>query len=274
MKNILVPSDFSKPAEEAYKFAISIAGQSKGCVHVLHVIETTFLRGTPTLANSYTFSLNFIEEFEKEIDKKFQFMLDRLTPFTINVRFKHVISSLSYEIENYIAANKIDLVIMGTHSAQNITAGSKTEKIVRSSPVPVITLLKAPERITNIVFPRVPGQADDHFVASIKRMQLFFDAKIHLLHVNTPTDFKNDPDAESELNKFAIAKQFHNYTINLRSDFSIESGISQFAKDIKADMIVMGTHGRTGISHFFIGSTTEEIVNHEEIPIWTQALKT
>jgi nucleotide-binding universal stress UspA family protein len=36
--------------------------------------------------------------------------------------------------------------------------------------------------------------------------------------------------------------------------------IADFAKDAGADLIVMGTHGRTGVRHLFLGSVAERVV--------------
>src|SRR5262249_10169380 len=45
--------------------------------------------------------------------------------------------------------------------------------------------------------------------------------------------------------------------------------IEEFAKEIRADLIVMGTHGRTGLSHLFLGSVAERIVRHAPCPVLT-----
>lgn len=273
MKNILVPCDFSKPAEEAFKFAVRIAGQSKGTIHVLYVIDITFLRGHPTLANSYAFNLNFLKEIEKEVEQKFQILRGRYAPLTMPVKFTHAISSLTTKIEDYILANKIDLVLMGTHGEGNAAFGSNTEKIVRNASVPVLSVRTAPDHIRNIIVPLIPHQSDEHFIQAMKELQHFFQAKIHILYVNTPLFFKNDPDSNAELNSFASQRQLSNYTINVRSDHTIEAGITHFANEINADMIALGTHAWKGLAHFFIGSIAEDIVHHVNIPIWTLHLE-
>jgi nucleotide-binding universal stress UspA family protein len=44
-------------------------------------------------------------------------------------------------------------------------------------------------------------------------------------------------------------------------------GILEVAKSRKADMIVMGSHGRRGLSAMVIGSETQKVVNHSHIPV-------
>lgn len=273
MKNILVPCDFSKPAEEAFKFAVKIAAQSKGEIHVLYVIDITFLKGNPTLSHAYAFNVSFLKDIEKEADQKFQIMCGRHAPMTMKVTFKHVISSLTLEVENYIKQNNIDLVVMGTHGEGNALFGSNTEKIVRYANVPVLSVRTAPSEIKSIVLPVLPHEANDNFIKEVKALQQFFQAKLHLLYVNTPLFFKSDPDSKIELEQFAREKEFSNYTTNVRSDYTLEAGITHFATEVDADMIAMGTHAWKGLAHLFIGSTAEDVVNHVKIPIWTVQLK-
>lgn len=47
------------------------------------------------------------------------------------------------------------------------------------------------------------------------------------------------------------------------------SAIIDVAKEIGADMIVMGTHGRTGLGHVFFGSVAEHVVRHSHVPVLT-----
>ncbi len=47
------------------------------------------------------------------------------------------------------------------------------------------------------------------------------------------------------------------------------STILQVASEVGADVIVMGTHGRTGLAHVLFGSVAEHVVRHSTIPILT-----
>ncbi|HEY9045522.1 MAG TPA: universal stress protein [Ohtaekwangia sp.] len=274
MKNILVPCDFSDPAEEAFRFAIDIARQSEGEVHVLHVIDITFLQGNPSLSYSYAFNLSFLKEIEKDAEDKFNAMRNRHAAKTVAVKFKHIIGSLISEIESYIKTNGINLVVMGTQGTGHAKYGSNTAKVVRHVQVPVITIHTAPEAaIRNIVYPVIPEQKDDALVSQVKELQKFFHARLNLLWVNTPFILKPDPDAQRELQVFAQEFGLYNYTINIRSDYTIEDGVEHFSREIDADMIAMGTHAWKGILHLVVGSITEDVVNHQHVPVWTCFMK-
>ena len=45
--------------------------------------------------------------------------------------------------------------------------------------------------------------------------------------------------------------------------------IIEVAKEVHADAIVMGTHGRRGVSYLFMGSVAEHVVRHSPVPVWT-----
>ncbi|MBT1690739.1 universal stress protein [Dawidia soli] len=272
MKNILVPCDFSKPAEDAFRFAIDIARQSGGQVHVLYVINMTFLHGRPSMSNAYAFNLNFLKDIEKESDEKFRVMWSRYAPFTMKVMFRHVISSLVPEVEQYIRDYAIDLVIMGTHGEGNAVIGSNTDKVVRRSPVPVLSVRTYPGRIEKIILPIMGAHENRHFVDAVKELQTFFQAHLHIVYINTPLYFRNEPDALHDLERFAQGK-FTNYTLYIRSDYTVEAGIAHFATEIDADLIALGTHAWKGLLHLIVGSVAEDLINNLKTPIWTFHLR-
>jgi nucleotide-binding universal stress UspA family protein len=47
------------------------------------------------------------------------------------------------------------------------------------------------------------------------------------------------------------------------------NAILTVAKDGDFDLVVMGTHGRTGISHVLLGSVAEKVVRHARCPVLT-----
>ncbi|MDR5694358.1 MAG: universal stress protein [Armatimonadota bacterium] len=73
-------------------------------------------------------------------------------------------------------------------------------------------------------------------------------------------------EAEQEMAK--VAARFPTARTLLREG-SPRSVILEVAAEIGADLIVMGTHGRTGLAHVFFGSVAEHIVRHSKIPVLT-----
>ena len=98
-------------------------------------------------------------------------------------------------------------------------------------------------------------------------------AKFHLLLVNTPNDFKTTSESKSIMSKFIKGVTIDNYSLNVYNDTSVEKGILNFANEVGAQLIGMSTHGRKGLSHFFNGSISEDLVNHANMPVITFKIK-
>jgi nucleotide-binding universal stress UspA family protein len=105
---------------------------------------------------------------------------------------------------------------------------------------------------------------EEVFSKIVKRAQQIYNSTIHLVRINTPSDFQQDHGVRESMQKFAKSLQLKNYTINIYNDFSTEEGIVRFADSIDADMIAMATHGRTGFAHVIAGSVAEEVVNQSK----------
>lgn len=153
--------------------------------------------------------------------------------------------------------------------------GSNTEKIVRFSPVPVLSVKKAPaiSSIKNIVLASTLDLGQDEWVVKVKELQTFFNAQLHILFVNTPLNFKSDDQTHQEMQQFVEKFEISNYTLNVRNDTVEADAIIDFAREMKADMIAMATHGRRGLMHLLTGSVAEDVVNHADYPIWTYAIR-
>jgi hypothetical protein len=75
------------------------------------------------------------------------------------------------------------------------------------------------------------------------------------------------------MEEFARHYKLTQYTRNTRNDFNEPDGIINFAHEVKADMIAMGTNGRRGVAHLFMGSVAEDVVNRVDCPIWTYVVR-
>jgi nucleotide-binding universal stress UspA family protein len=273
MKRILVPCDFSKPAEEAFKFAVMIAERSGGEIHVLNVVDITAVGSVPSIADSYVFNLDFLKERALEVEAKFKEMLSRNAAWFPRVVFKHVVSSLEVEIKDYIKSQEIDLIIMGTRGNAGAFFGSNTQRVVRHATVPVIGVHTAPAKIEQIVFPIGSDVIDDALVAEVKKLQELFDATLHLLHINTPMLLRPDHLVLKDLQQLAKSHDLHYYRLSVRADFNVEAGIARYARDVDAQLIAMGTHAWKGLLRLVLGSVTEDVVNDLSLPVWSYAMK-
>jgi nucleotide-binding universal stress UspA family protein len=274
MKKILVPCDFSEPAVEAFRFAIDLASKSGSSITILKVIDIPVVYDTAFGMPSYLDNSGLIAELRNDARKNFERLVKKYGKGYSTIKFTVLQGPTSVMIRDFIEEKKFSLVVMGTHGAsglQEFFVGSNAEKIVRFSRVPVFTIRKAVpvSSIKNIVFPTSLLRDQSDFIKRLKGIQEFFGAKLHILFLNTPFNFVRD----NELKEYASRHKFANFTLNFRQDRYEPDGIISFAKEIKADMLAMATHGRKGLSHFISGSITEDVVNHIECPVWTYSLK-
>jgi nucleotide-binding universal stress UspA family protein len=273
MKKILVPCDFSDPAVQAFKMAVEIADRSRGEVILLNVVELPVMHES-VLMPTLSFEEAFIKEMKEHAEKNFVKMRDKWAKDGPKVSWSVEFGGTTPTIREFVKEKKIDLIVMGTHGATGMKEffiGSNTEKIVRMAGVPVIAIKKQVklDSIKNIVFPNTVNMEQEELTLNVKALQNFFKATLHVLYINTPSSFKRDIDVKPQLKAFAKRFMLKDYTLNVWNDYNEEEGLKNFANDVKADLIVMATHGRRGLNHLMSGSIAEDAVNHINCPIWT-----
>jgi nucleotide-binding universal stress UspA family protein len=185
------------------------------------------------------------------------------------------LGNIFHGIRQMITDHDVDLIVMGTSGLtkfEEILVGSNTEKVVRFSKCPVLTVHQRWDSLTtikDIVYATSMVENEKHFSTVVKRTQEIFGAKVHLVRINTPMNFQPDVTVKKVMEEFAHKNRLTNYTLNIFNDYSEDEGIIHFANDIKADLIAMATHGRTGLSHVLVGSIAEDVVNHAARPVLT-----
>lgn len=273
MKKILVPCDFSDSAIQAFKFAVEIANQSKGEIHLLNVVEIPVVHDS-VMMPALSYEESFLKEMKDRADKDFIKMKTKWTKDGPKMITHVQYGSPTATISRFVEDNKVTLVVMGTKGASGLKeffVGSNTEKIVRWSPVPVISIKKSVKALSikNIVFPTTLHNDEEELTMKVKALQDFFKATLHILYINTPANFRSDVVTRKRLDDFAKRFMIKNCTLNVYNDLSEEEGVTNFTKTVKGDMVAMATHGRRGLNHLMSGSIAEDVVNHIECPIWT-----
>lgn len=270
---ILVPIDFSKPSEDAYQFALDMARSVVGQVEVVHMVELPMLTETTFGIQPYPFDPALIQRLEEKVTAAFEHMRHKF-PSQVPVRFTPIHDQVVPGIRSFIEENNIDLVIMSTHGASALDEffiGSTAEKIARFSPVPVLAIPKMIrfDSIKNIVFPNSLNLNQQKLLTHVQALQRACKAKLHVLLINSPLHFNSDEQSKKLLEKFAQHYNLHDFTLNFRNHQHERGGIIAFMNEIKADMVAMSTHGRTGLAHFIKGSIAESVLNGIDHPIWT-----
>lgn len=288
--HILFPTDFSPCAEEAFEHAIHMAKHTGATVHVLTVVgddsDDRPMEYLPLKEADDGSSLYYAPGPDDEQDIPVSIVYHQ-----INGR------SPADAIVQRVEESSIDVVVMGTHGrrgAERLLSGSVAEEVVRRAPCPVFTVLcqasegDAPELpeakpIDRILVPVDLSEHTADLVAHAQGMAALYDASIHLLHVVEdvayPSVYGIDPITPILPDVMERAREsLQHYALQLRDagcavDTHVMPGyaaqdIIEKATELDCDLIMMGTHGRTGLKRFLIGSVAEKVVRRTPCPVF------
>tara|TARA_R110002050_G_scaffold298521_1_gene461961 strand:+ start:105 stop:935 length:831 start_codon:yes stop_codon:yes gene_type:complete len=273
MKNILVPTDFSENCTKAAHLGIEMAKLYNSEIHFLHLMKTPVdwvkldklkEKRYPETVKQIGIAKATLRELEKEAEHNglkcrtfLQFDAGQTDILEHSGHFNH------------------DFIITGSSGTKGVIreiTGSNVEEIVRKANAPVIVVkdedINFPFK--NIVFvsdfKEDLSEAFNQVISIAKKC----DARIHLLRINTETDFNNielglNP-IEQLLSKFPELK---NYSMTIYNEPSVETGINTFIKQNPIDLIAMVTHGKTGFLSLFSKSIAEGVTNHSTLPVMT-----
>jgi nucleotide-binding universal stress UspA family protein len=279
MKKILIPTDFSIEADKVLDVAAAIATLTGASIDFLNVIEpirgdgVSMTGGTENTMDNL-FTLKLLEHNHKEVGKR----ANKSIYMDIATKSEVRVGETYTAIQEYVKENNIDLIIMGSKGSsglEEVFIGSTAERVTRYSPCPVLIIKNHAEtfNLENIVFATNAEPGIDDVIKIVADFQKMFGAKIHILNVNTPNNFYRSRTMMKMLGDMAEAYKLENYTLNVYNDSNEEDGIIHFAEDVHADIIIMGTHARTGLSRLLSSNVSEEVVNHSRRPVITVRIK-
>jgi nucleotide-binding universal stress UspA family protein len=286
MKNILVPTDFSPEAHHAFELAVQLAQRTGGSVTLLHAVALPETVDFNTLGGSAT-ELKTLRASPRLTDEAHALCLLRATQQQLYALVAEAAqlapgvpvhelmqaTGLSPSVQNVIAHRSIDLVVMGAqhHSAiEHFLVGSNTERLVRAAPCPVLAVKHTvPDFwVRQLVFPSDFSAEADYAVAELRRIQaVFTEATLHLLHVVTTAGQQST--ALQKMADFARRHRLGPCVPAAVVAASPSAGIAQFAQQIAADLVVLPTHGRTGLRRLLQGSVAETVATHAFPPVLT-----
>jgi nucleotide-binding universal stress UspA family protein len=264
MKKILIPTDFSKHAEHALKVAAQIARKNNGELILLHMLELPH-QGSDAMGSGK--NIPEIMFFKNAAIQKLEDLMD--ADYLDGLKISEAVQfEMAFDgILNISKKNDVDLIVMGSHGAsgyKEMFVGSNAEKVVRHSEVPVLIIKEEQGdfKVNNFVF---ASDFSDEIKAPFQKVVDFansFGAKLHLLTINTPNNFKSSSTSQKIMDDFIANFKVDKFQTHIYNETNVEKGILNFANSIDADLIGMSTHGRKGLAHFFNGSISEDLVNH------------
>lgn len=179
------------------------------------------------------------------------------------------------------------LVVMGTHGRtglDRVMMGSVTEQVVRHAPCPVLTVPARGQAsaFRHVLCPIDFSENSRRAVALAGELAAAGGAGITLLHsIELPVSYSGEPRVEgfAEALDRQAARLLEDWARDLRARVSVpvttRSRIGSPGAQILAvldddptlDLVVMGSHGRTGLRRVLLGSVAEKVVRHARCPV-------
>ncbi len=266
MKTILVPTDLSPLADSALQVAADLARTYGAEIVLVHHLPFSMARA----------STEDLPDMAKYLDKqeaKAKADLQRLAenPLYQGIPITPVISQHNEGLYEAVTKRQSDLIVLATHGAAGWDEwlfGSNAEHIVRLARCPVLVLKHA-------VSPFAPKNAiaaidvDDALKQHWPKYP--FDEPgsglKQFVYVSTPSDSRVPEGVQDWMRELAHEKGIADYELHIRHARSVEDGILNYARERQADLIVLFTHGHTGLRHLLQGSVAEDILNHASVPV-------
>ncbi|MDC1142884.1 universal stress protein [Planctomycetota bacterium] len=290
-ERIVVPTDFSDTAATAHQLAADIGGFYKSKLDLVNVIDATVYAyaGYPlaTLSNDLMTggedAINGVSLPDSARDLEISRLVLSGTP--------------DKEIAEHAKRVNADVIIIGTHGHGAIARfflGSVADKVIHAATCPVIVTkmprgeikhpVKKEKPINKVLF---PTDFSDTATAALDRAIALtedFDAELYVLHVVDDSLISTRVDSErkiilKELRNHALAEMKSKLPDHLIENFDTIAAVTKgnpaeeiaaFAESHHIDMVVMGSHGRTGFDRALMGSVASKVVRLTHCPVFLE----
>lgn len=299
-KRILVPVDFGASSEAALDQALAVlALRPESRLRILHVYEPPYYAPEALVNLPGEPPLPMIDYVRQQAERQLEDFVAARRASAVEGEWPadridwRIAAGLAFEeIPRESTAWNADLLVMGTHGRHGLThllLGSVTERVVRHAPCPVLVVRGGGAAATGaLAFDRVlvPVDFGPDAVAAAKAglaMAAQGAKSVTLLHVvPTPAyagevmvpraggirlgQFLHD-EAQQRLESFAREMFGAQEPELVVTQGSAAEQIVHLAAEADTRLVVMGTKGRHGLAHFFVGSVAERVLRHSPCPV-------
>lgn len=291
IRHVLYPTDFSEPAAAALPLAARVARDYGAELHALHamVLHAADAVEADQLFPKMEDALHELDQWAQ--DRMQAHLGEHVGDLVVHQARERGFSAAAVILE-YADAHDIDLVVMGTHGRRglrHLIMGSIAEEVVRRASCPVITVRERPRLHegawpTRIVAPVDFSEASELTLAYVKELATSSGAKVDLVHVIEPmtvpdpyitgtTGFAFDVEAARSNVQVALEARATKFLgDSVSNEIHIDVGrpaamIAELAEERGADLVVMASHGRTGLERALIGSVASGVIRRAAPPV-------
>jgi len=281
---ILFAADFSENSWEAFRSACSLAAEGEARLYVLHVVEPDLVVKTPNylgLGPVPTSETERVQEFLKGRMGGVYVPND-----SIDVEYRTREGDASVEIVRMADEIGADLIAMGTHGRRGLRrllAGSVAAMVLSKAHCPVLAVRSGnqphpAEELRVILHPTDFSKGSEAALQVAHSLARDLGTRLIILHVLPfyiylggrmaaeldPRDYQHSLDAIRQRLDGPDLK----YPVETRLSRGLEAHeILRVAQELECDLIVMGTHGRTGLDRLLMGSTAESVLLKADCPV-------
>jgi nucleotide-binding universal stress UspA family protein len=261
-------------------YAAGLAANYGSALRLLHVI-------TPIPAAAYEYAIDtsaLMKSMEESSTQEMKALISGLKDATLQVDTEIRTGDAYDEIKRAIDGLKPDLIVMGTHGRRGVERwfmGSTTEKLLRHTPVPLVTISGAGERCITPKFRRILVTTDFSEGTSDALAYAFSvaqenESQVTLLHVvhDVPADVSGryrDPlmaGVRKQLDDLVPPEAKNWCDIVTRVEVGVPYRmILRTLEDEKVDLLIMNIHGKGMLDRALLGSTAERVVRVASCPV-------
>ena len=255
---ILVPTDFSEHAQKAIETAEILAKPLGASIHLLHVLHLPVQAVTPEMA---VVPVGFWQDLRSHAERKLDESRKAIESHGVRCATEVIEDIPGFAIAAAAKRTNADLIVMGSRGLTGIKhaiLGSVAERTVRSAPCPVLTVKQD------------GGGALRLRTILVHAYYVPIELEQFLIQQGDPVLERLSESVTKDLEKILTGLQDAGISSEyLASRGAPERLIVDLAKQKHADLIVMGTHGRRGLTHLLLGSVAERVVRTAECPVMT-----
>ncbi len=286
---MLVPLDGSRLSEIVFPYAKDLAGRLGLAVILLHVCSSKESETIPLHQSYIEHKAQIIKRQLRDWQKKIGVNLEGSK---LEVRGELAMGYPPEEIMHYAEQNKVDLILMATHGRSGVrrwVLGSVADKVLCVSSIPV-WLIRA-GTVESITYDKWPQRTllvplDGSVLAEKVLPHVELLAKqpgappvdVVLFRVAEPPTtsghyFRNIPESREEIEQYLAKIETRLKNSDLRVQSKVSSGdpaekILGYGRKNPFSIIVMSTHGHSGMSRWFYGSVATKVLEHASNPIF------
>jgi nucleotide-binding universal stress UspA family protein len=278
INRILVPLDGSAAAEAVLPFVTKIAQATGSDVLLVSAV-------TPIAVWDEAHAAVKWEAEEGQAGDYLQARRNELAHIGLTVQSRVVFGAAAEAILRIAMGDRADLIAITTHGRSGLARwvlGSVTAKLVHATNTPILVVRPpadgtstAGANITKMLVPLDGSEAAASVLPFAADLAKSFGAKICLFQA-VPEPVTAYPDVQEEVE--ASARQFLASAAERLSEQGVQAdsvasfgntvdGIVWAAEREKAELIVMSTHGRSGIGRMVLGSVADAVVRRASMPV-------